>query len=254
MLLHVFSDLHVRTHRGPIPVRPVADADVIVCAGDVGEGLGSSLRWLRTRFPDHPIVFVAGNHEHYREYYPEGVDVGRRAAADLDIAFLENDVAIVAGIEFVGTSLWTDYRASGSHRQVETMLAAQRGLLDHSLIRSSANVTGRFTPEEALAAHGQARTFLERSLAEPPSLPRVVITHHCPDLGGIHPRFAGDPLNAAFVSDLGDLVAGSKASCWIHGHVHHSRSDEIAGIPVVCNPGGYPGENFNFDPELLVHV
>lgn len=254
MLLHVFSDLHVRTHQVPVPLQPVPEADVVVCAGDVGEGVERSLQWLRGRFPDHPIVFVSGNHEHYYGHYPESVEAGRRVARELGITFLENEVAVVEGVEFVGTTLWTDYMAAGPERRVETMLAAQNGLLDHAAIRSSASATGRFTPEEALAAHGQARDFLERCFARSPVRSRVVVTHHCPDLGGVHEKYRGDPLNGAFVSDLGHLVARSEAAIWIHGHVHHNRDTDVGGVPVICNPGGYPGENFDFVPDLLVEV
>lgn len=35
---------------------------------------------------------------------------------------------------------------------------------------------------------------------------QFVITHHGPHCGSVHPRYAGDPLNAAFVSDLSELA------------------------------------------------
>ena len=93
----------------------------------------------------------------------------------------------------------------------------------------------------------------------------MVVTHHSPHPHSIHPRFAGSPLNAAFVSDLSPLMG--KAKLWIHGHVHDSFDYELAGTRVIANPRGYAlnrraateigmveWENPMFDARLVVEV
>ena len=255
MRIHAFSDVHHQSHRGrPIPLRPLPDADLVLCAGDVGDGMFGSLRWLRAVFPKHPIVFVPANHEYYGGSYPENLTAGRRMARDLGITLLDEDVAVIDGVRLIGATLWTDYSLDGSHRIERAMATAARGLMDHRLIRSSSDPTGLFTPAEALAAHRRARAFLETTLAAAHDGPSVLVTHHCPDSGGVHEDYEGDRLNAAFVSRLDDLVAASGAAIWLHGHVHHCRDTDLGGTRVICNPLGYPGENIDFCPDLVLEV
>jgi hypothetical protein len=81
----------------------------------------------------------------------------------------------------------------------------------------------------------------------------------------VHPRYAGDLLNAAFVSDLTPLV--EQADRWIHGHIHDSFDYRVGKCRVVANPRGYAlnrlsaespeqieWENPAFDPWLVVEV
>jgi Icc-related predicted phosphoesterase len=102
-------------------------------------------------------------------------------------------------------------------------------------------------------------------LAKPFDGDTVVITHHAPSERSVHPRFQGDPLTGAFVTDLPDLL--EQAHVWIHGH-HHNSSDYVErGCRVVCNPSGYPlglnsirhademhFENTQFDGRLTIDL
>jgi hypothetical protein len=68
-------------------------------------------------------------------------------------------------------------------------------------------------------------------------------------------------LAPAFCSDLSELVEGSGAALWVHGHTHAS-CDYVAGqTRVVCNPKGYGPvktggeyENPEFDAGLIVEI
>ena len=91
------------------------------------------------------------------------------------------------------------------------------------------------------------------------------MTHHAPSERSVHPRFQGDSLTDAFVTDPPDLL--EQAQVWIHGH-HHDSSDYVErGCRVVCNPSGYPMglnsirdaeemhfENTNFDGHLMIEL
>lgn len=76
----------------------------------------------------------------------------------------------------------------------------------------------------------------------------MVVTHHLPHPRSIHPSFANDPLTPAFCSDLTEMVEGSDAALWVHGHTH-SSSDYIAGgiwqesrfNPMAVSPAGAAG-------------
>lgn len=116
-------------------------------------------------------------------------------------------------------------------------------------------------PAEALEWHLQSKAWLDERLECEFGGTTVVVTHHLPHPRSIHPRFADDPLTPAFCSDLSELVEGSGAALWVHGHTHTS-CDYIAGVTrVVCNPKGYgpqsPGgriENEQFDENLVIEI
>ena len=86
----------------------------------------------------------------------------------------------------------------------------------------------------------------------------MVVTHHAPARGSVHPRFAGSPVNPCFVSDLAETMGGERVRLWIHGHTHDSADYDVAGTRVLCNPRGYAkdgvDENPRFDPSLVVEV
>jgi Icc-related predicted phosphoesterase len=91
-------------------------------------------------------------------------------------------------------------------------------------------------------------------MATPFRGPTVVITHHAPHPNSVNSRFVGDPLNPAFVSDLGDLIARHQPDLWLHGHTHCSGDYRLGRTRVICNPAGYGRENPAFDPTLVVEV
>lgn len=137
------------------------------------------------------------------------------------------------GVRFLGCTLWTDFRLKG-FLQSRCMQAAERSLNDYSIIRTQ---KGPLRAQDTLHDHEQSRRWLERELAKPYSGATVVITHHGPHPLSIHPRYAGDPVNAGFVSDLTELMPG--VSAWLHGHVHDSFDYVVEGCRVVANPAGY---------------
>jgi hypothetical protein len=149
--------------------------------------------------------------------------------------FLDNSVVDFGGTRFLGTTLWTDYRLQPDVPQARSMDVAARGLADHGRIRHG---FGLFSPADAPAEHLASPAWLERELSTPYDGRTVVISHHGPHPGSVHPRYAGDPLNAAFVSDLSPLLGG--ASLWLHGHVLDSFDYTVHGCRVVANPLGYP--------------
>ena len=114
------------------------------------------------------------------------------------------------------------------------MKAAGLSINDHFKIRMGRKA---FTPADALALHAQSRAWLEAELAKPWAGKTVVATHHGCNPQSIHHRFIGDPINAAFISDLSDLTPF--VDLWLHGHVHNSFDYQLGRCRVVANPAGY---------------
>lgn len=266
MRLLVMSDLHVEhaAFDGPFPH---GDFDTVVLAGDIGQAT-FALRWARSRFPDVPIVQIAGNHEYFDTVREAALDRMREVARQLSIHFLEQDSVVVGDVEFLGCTLWTDFRLYEPPGRPQGMSAdqamagAHRTMLDYRLIRvgdpSLAGASRAFTPEDSRQLHDQARQWLDARLAQPGGArARVVVTHHLPSWHSVSPPFITALSNPAFASDVDELLP--QASVWIHGHTHSSHDYLCGGCRVVCNPRGYPMraggfENPRFNPARLITV
>lgn len=79
-----------------------------------------------------------------------------------------------------------------------------------------------------------------------------MVTHHGVHPRSVHPKYESpsgrllgpdaDLLNAAYVSDLSELV--EQADFWFHGHVHDSFDYRVGKCRVVTNPAGYARDRF----------
>jgi Icc-related predicted phosphoesterase len=263
MKIQIASDLHLEFLEQQFPdyriVEP-ADADVLVLAGDIHR----QSRAIDT-FSDWPVpvIYVHGNHEGYGTDFATLIPEMRAGARHANVHYLENDEFILNGVRFLGCCLWTDYSLRGEESREAAMQEAVRCIKDHEAIYNTAG--NYFTPQDAFRIHTASRTWLTRKLDQPHDGPTVVVTHHAPHPGSVHPRYAGDIVNTAFVTDLTPLL--SKATLWIHGHVHDSFDYRVDQARVVANPRGYarnrrgaatPGdlvwENPGFDAGLVVEV
>jgi predicted phosphohydrolase len=199
-----------------------------------------------------PCVYVAGNHEFYKGSIREGIEDGRKAAAQFPgVHFLENDFTIIDGVRFLGATLWTDYRIE-EHPQL-AMFNARERMNDHKQIASQRNPWQRFVPETAYRRHQDSRRFIDTAL-KADSIKTVVVTHHLPHAKSIPARFKGDLLNAAYASDLSEVIEAGQPALWVHGHTHDSCDYQIGVARIVCNPRGYDDENNRFDPGLVVTI
>ena len=82
----------------------------------------------------------------------------------------------------------------------------------------------------------------------------MVVTHHLPHPASLPERFKGDLLNAAYASDLTEIIESGRQALWVHGHTHDSCDHSVDGTRVICNPRGYEDENGRFDRELVVAI
>ena len=253
MRLNLLSDLHLS--RGALEI-PDNDADVVVLAGDIArprEAVDWASRIGKT------VLYVPGNHEFYGTTIRGTIVELKRLCEGTGIRILDDDEAFIGGVRVLGTTLWTDFNLlGGGERRAAAMAEAQLHMRDFRAIRASEASDAPFTPADSAVLFGVHRAWLEGKLAEPFAGPTVVITHHAPSRASIHPRFENSLLNACFVSDVGGLVAASRARLWVHGHTHDSFDYRLNETRVVCNPRGYAtegvAENPRFAPNLVVEV
>lgn len=241
MKIQLASDLHLefleRRFPGERIIEPEPSADILVLAGDIHNGTNAV-----ASFADWPvpILYVAGNHEFYGNVWEQTRADLRKACAETNIHFLDNDAFEFKGVRFLGCTMWTDFRLQG-FTQSACMSSVEEALNDYHVI---ATQEGTLQARDTLADHELSRWWLEGELTKPYPGKTVVVTHHGPHPLSIHPRYIGNRVNAGFVSDLTPLI--QKADLWLHGHVHDSFDySDVGRCRVVANPSGYV-KNFNW--------
>jgi len=264
MRILVLSDLHME--HGAIDgemASITAEFDVVVLAGDVSSPLSEAVAWIarerdRGAFDGRPVVYVPGNHEFYHGQISADLGAQMRDAQAAGVHLLAPGSVAIDGVRFVGATLWTNYALNGD--AANARITAEHGLNDHRLIRhAEGGRSSRFSPTHALSLHRRDLAFIEARLAESWKGPTVVVTHHAPHPGSVAPRYKGDPLSAAFASDLSATIERFAPDLWIHGHDHGSHDYRVGTTRVLSNQAGYPThfgtrENPRFDPNLVVAV
>ncbi|MBL0354049.1 MAG: metallophosphoesterase [Dechloromonas sp.] len=253
MKLHVLSDLHLSVAAFEVPK---TNADVVIIAGDIARPK-EAIAWASTF--TKPVLYVPGNHEFYGGSIASTVQELRQLCSRRDIWVLDNNAVVIGGVRFLGTTLWTDFRLFGDGEKRDVAVSeALNFMRDFSRIQMDAASETMFTPDMSELLFTRHANWLEEKLAEPFPGKTVVITHHAPSPKSVHPKFAGSPLNACFVSDAERLIDGKRVELWIHGHTHDSFDYVLNGTRVVCNPRGYAksgvSENPQFDPALVIEV
>ncbi len=242
--LLVYSDLHLEVTDFSPDSAAVEAADVVVLAGDIHQG-AAGVVWARRRFVAKPVVYVAGNHEFFgaAQEWDRTLDDLRESARVHDVHFLEDSSAQIAGTLFAGCTLWTDFAYHGVDRVDELRHQADNQFADYRAIRADANIhSGLLTTALSTLRHQESLAWLRQVLAGSDPSNTVVVTHHFPHHRSCPPRFATEPMTAAYGSNI-DPELTARAGLWIHGHVHHNVNYSVDGggrsARVVANPRGY---------------
>lgn len=264
----VLSDLHLDFRKFP-PVhkgKRIDDGvDVVVLAGDIHEGV-QGIRWARETFQTKEVIYVAGNHEFYDNNITALPKYLREVAQRMGVHFLERDAVEIAGVRFLGTTLWSDFEFFGIEKMEDSMNDSSRYMNDFKCIHTSKDFEREeagsirqrlFTPQDAKAEFDLNVSWLEQELAVGDPSKTFVVTHHAPHSYSVEPRYINDLVTGAYVSDLTRLMGKSKY--WVHGHMHASSRYNVNGTDIVCNPRGYGdimgnNENDFFEPDLVLEM
>lgn len=260
MNIQLLSDIHLETHP-QWRATPLAGADVLVLAGDIGSyQSGSRLEGndfgLEHFSPLHgwptPVVFVPGNHEYDGLEFDEAHERLREACGRLGIHWLERETLILQGIRFAGTTLWSDFDALGNDEKSRTKAfrAANYYLNKTGTLRNGIPWLADGVRQQALVC----QEWLRSALSMPHSGPTVVVTHFAPSLHSADPRYGRTPGTAGFCNALDDLLP--HAALWLHGHLHAPSDYVHHGCRVVANPLGYARKNeqLHHRPNLLIEI
>jgi predicted phosphodiesterase len=269
MRLHVISDLHIE-HSDWTP--PDVDCDVVVVAGDAKPPATLALPWLRNAFPDKEILYIAGNHDYYSDHrHPDTKTTWEwqrehapKLAEKLDIVWLDNGVATMGNVRFLGSTFWTDFMSRPGYVGFADAVRGALKMNDYRCIKTGRGRGGdRLKPRDTIDDHKASVRWLTEQLSIPFEGETVVVTHHSPSPKSL---VAGKPyldLDWCYASDCEHLMHGANApSLWIHGHVHRSQDYFVGTTRVLCNPRGYPlsylknapMENPDFIEDLVIEV
>jgi 3',5'-cyclic AMP phosphodiesterase CpdA len=243
MRIHLLSDLHNEFR----PFTPqVLDVDVVILAGDIDVNV-RGVAWARQCFSG-PVLYVPGNHEYYGGHLGRTLQKMRLVGGER-VRVLDRDEVIIAGVRFLGATMWTDFAATGNPPMAS--LSAQHAMNDFRQIRTE-NYR-RIRPADLVEQSVKTRDWLCGKLAESFAGQTVVITHHAPSLRSLQDSpHAGTHMDAAYANRWEDLMGGEALALWLHGHCHSAADYDVAGTRVVCNPRGYPGEKTGFNPGLIL--
>lgn len=256
MRVQLVSDLHLEFGREANVLS--TGADVLVLAGDVcvAKNIGKQMGFFDdvcSRFES--VVYVAGNHEHYRGTLSKTVGLLRKALARYDnLHVLDNEYVDLRGVRFVGSTLWSAVDVSCPVKADKMKLIMN----DFHAIKYCDDKGNyrKFSPYDVYREHKVSRLFLEGALAAARDDRRdcVVVTHHAPSLRSIHAKYADETdMNTLYATDLEYLMTDN-VKLWCHGHTHTAFDYTIGGTRVVCNPRGYPGENSGVSLGLVIDV
>ena len=219
MKIGLISDLHNR-FGNEFPDIP-KDIDVLVCAGDMGDPYRIK---EKLKSFDVTYVYIAGNHSAYGLDYNEiMVDVFNNTDG-----CYENHTIELMGKKIHMCTMWSEIKDTYEWNLYEAMLN------DFRMIR------GIDTFEEYTDIHDKSISFLNKNVSEGD----IVVTHHSPSYLSMHPKWVSSSVNFAFHNNLDDFILERSPSLWMHGHIHDQADYMIGKTRIVCNPKGYPNENY----------
>lgn len=254
MKIQLVSDIHLEF--GQKVIINNAGADILVLAGDICCARNfSKYMWFfedcASKFKN--VVYIMGNHEHYKNTFNDTAKVIRECLACLanlsNFHFLDNENVEIDGIKFIGATLWTD----NNRGCPITENKLQFGMNDFRLIkyRDSVGNYFKFTPSMSFYEHRRTLAYIGTQIVDGPC---VVVTHHLPSFKSIASKYADEyHMNGGYASDL-EYMMNDNIKLWVHGHTHTPCDYRVKNTRIVANPIGYPGENPNANLELVLEV
>lgn len=260
MKISLASDLHFEFHKNePYWLPEIApDCDVIILAGDIGVGNGAidAVLAIAEAHAESQVLFVAGNHEFYKQNIDKKLEKYRQVFADYDrVHFLENDRIEIDGYSFLGCTLWTGFGVLSSEHTREAMQEARLAIADFSVIETGEAYT-KFTPQDAADRFVESCRWLKRELEASDLRKTVVVTHFPPCRQASNKFFNESLLSAYFQADCQQIIERFQPALWCYGHNHFSDELEVGHTHIVSNQLGYPKEfsAARYNPHKVIEL
>ncbi len=280
MKIQLVSDLHLEFE--DVNIKNESGADVLILSGDIlvaddlrnqpadlsladipDEGYGRARRALRYRdfflrvsFQFPHVIYVMGNHEHYHGKFDKSAGIIRETIGYLNIHnihLLDRDIKEIDGVHFVGGTMWTDCNKGDPMTQYHL----EHCMTDFRVIRIAGENFKKFLPMRTVMEFTKTRDYFKTVIENLPKDAKIVVcSHHAPSHLSIHEIYKNDTLmNGGYSSDLSEFILDHpQIKLWTHGHMHNNFDYMIGDTRVVCNPKGYPGENGDFENNLILEI
>jgi Icc-related predicted phosphoesterase len=280
MKIQLVSDLHLEFE--DVNIKNESGADVLILSGDIlvaddlrnqpadlsladipDEGYGRARRALRYRdfflrvsFQFKHVIYIMGNHEHYHGKFDKSAGIIRETIGYLNIHnihLLDRDIKEIDGVHFVGGTMWTDCNKGDPMTQYHL----EHCMTDFRVIRIAGENFKKFLPMRTVMEFTKTRDYFKTVIGNLPKDAKIVVcSHHAPSSLSIHEIYKNDTLmNGGYSSDLSEFILDHpQIKLWTHGHMHNNFDYMIGDTRVVCNPKGYPGENGDFENNLILEI
>lgn len=256
MKIQIYSDIHLE-HFCAAQYFPVGTGDILILAGDILNAkhfkTDGYLHNVYDRFLNDcsqnfkNVLYVFGNHEFYSYNY-EGVKKKIKENLPSNFYLLDNDTVSIQGWNFIGFTLWSDFR---NENPLE-MMEAECNMNDYKVIRIGSNYR-KLRADDTLSFHKESKNYLLKQL-ENFQENVFVISHHAPSYQSI-PQEYKNHSNGAYSSNLDDLIIEHpQIKYWVHGHTHNFFDYQIGECRVICNPVGYPGQSTGFKEDFYLNL
>jgi len=258
-----FSDIHAefwpashfdRILGKVVPPLPTDKETIALVAGDIGLAHRQET-WLKVLnvFSKQflAVVYVEGNHFFYNnDFFGRISELKKNVSIPENVHFLENESIEIAGVIFIGATLWTDFHGKDFFR----MQYARKSMNDFIVIRKTTGES--ILPEDTVDLFYESKRYIFDAMKNAGARRTVIVTHHGISPQSINERFKGDSLNCAFMTDLSSDILNNGPDLWIHGHTHNSFDYMIGTTRVIVNPYGYEDVEVNsqYAKDLVIEL
>jgi Icc-related predicted phosphoesterase len=277
MKINLISDCHINFEDLVLP-----GGDVLIAAGDIIEAghlrqadndkhnthiADRYRRFFSEEFVKYQhVIYVAGNHEHYRNSYPDTHDRIRRELPP-NVHFLEAESVQIEDVHFFGGTFWSDMNKGDpiTASVLKQSMADFSGAIKFGdgiridTMYGDSYYTSKFTPGYAKGVFHETVEKLKKFLEAHANDKVVVVSHHAPSSQSIAPHYKHDfHMNGGYHSHLDEFIMDHpQIKTWVHGHMHDAVDYMIGSTRILSNPRGYKGyeeQAETFNPDFYFEV
>ncbi|MGB0844219.1 MAG: metallophosphoesterase [Alphaproteobacteria bacterium] len=255
MRILILSDLHddfwADCNRDPFNgvEHLIAQLDYLILAGDVSNK--PKVRWkyaferLSRLLPLEKVFVFPGNHDFYN-FRIDDEDRLENIASSFGVTYVQKKTIVLGGTRILCATLWTDFEL-GQQRAINERLVTSK-MNDYKKIRVATGGYRKLRPSDVAFRHSDHLSWLKQELAKPFDGATYVVTHHAPHPSVLNNYSEG--LEAAYASDLGEVIKIYEPECWFFGHSHDAQDIEIGNTKLRNVALGYPEDVL--DPEKRI--
>lgn len=251
MKFDLWSDLHVDfPHQPEINFEP--QNDILVVAGDISNDylLSNKIIEIFANKYEH-VLYVRGNHDHYKGHYLDSVDNIVANKSNAHLLCYHRPFFLYEDVIFVGLNGWYDFNYPGVGDQVHQKNVWFRSYNDAKYIKFHYSDGIRKEPEELAEDHAKmlgsqvfAANYSFQNKLHNHAKEVIIVTHTVPHVKGlVPPDHEWAPGNGSFYNSmmLNQVLEHDKnklVSTWCFGHTHFPKYFQEEHIRFICNPRG----------------